>query len=136
MTPQQEIANFFQEFNKQEHSSSSDISSALTNLSPPVKKAVTMALAENHITKREAHIHCNFEASTLTVLKELRVDFHNIQQNKLDLREEMIFQGWENFFARLHGPVYESLVKEFWRQAEHDDYYVVSHVLGKRIVIT
>src|ERR1044072_4186742 len=137
MTPQQEeITKFFQELNSQEHSSISASSAFLANLSSPVRKAITMALDENHITRRPAHIHCSFEAKTLQVLKELRVDFHNIQQNELDLREEMISQGWENFFTQLHGPDYESLVKEFWRQAEHDDYYVVSHVLRRRIVIT
>src|ERR1044072_6372397 len=136
MTPQQEIANFFLEFNKQKQSSSSDISSAVIKLSSPVRKAITMATDENHITRHEAHIHCSFQADTLQVLKEYRVDFHNIQQNGLDFRKELVFQGWENFFARLHGPVYEALVKEFWRQAEHDDYYVVSHVLGRKIIIT
>jgi hypothetical protein len=95
-----------------------------------------MAIDENHITRHEAHIHCSFEAASLQVVKEYRVDFHNIQQNGLDLREELTFQGWENFFARLHGPVYEALVKEFWRQAEHDENYVVSHVLGRKIIIT
>src|ERR1044072_6798557 len=95
-----------------------------------------MALDENHITKRIAHIHCNIEAKDLQVLKELRVDFNNFAQNDMDLRIEMIAQGWENYFARLHGPVYEFLVKDFWRQAERDDHYVVSHVLGRRIIIT
>src|ERR1044072_5935502 len=133
---QEEIVKFFQEFNKQEYSSSSNISFVVAKLSSPIRKAITMAIDENHITKREAHIHCSFRADTLQVLKEYRVDVHNIQQNGLDLRKEMVFQGWENFFARLHGPVYESLVKEFWRQAKHDGYYVVSHVLGRRIIIT
>jgi hypothetical protein len=91
---------------------------------------------ENHITKRPAHIHCNLQAKDLQVLKELRVDFNNINSNGCDLRPEMIFQGWENYFARLHGPVYELLVKDFWKQAECDDHYVVSHVLGIRIIIT
>ena len=67
-----------------------------------------MALDGNHITRRPAHIHCSFEAETLQVLKELRVDFANIAQNDIDLRVEMVAQGWENYFARLHGPVYEA----------------------------
>jgi hypothetical protein len=133
---QEEIAKFFQEYNQQEHSSTTAISSALANLSSPVRKAITMALDENHITRRPSHIHCSFEAKTLQVLKELRVDFANIAQNDIDLRVEMAAQGWENYFARLHGPVYEALVKEFWRHAECDEHYVVSHVLGRRIVIT
>ena len=118
-------------------SSSTTATSTITaNLSSPVRKAVTMALDENHITKKPAHIHCSFKAETLQVLKELRIDFTNIAQNGMDLREEMVAQGWENYFARLHGPVYEPLIKEFWRHAESDDHYVVSHVLGRRIVIT
>src|ERR1044072_6547870 len=120
MTPQQEIANFFQEFNRQKHSSSSDISSSVAKLSSPIRKAITMAIDENHITNREAHIHCSFQADTLQVSKEYIVDFQNLQQNGLDLRTELAFQRWECFSARLHGYVYEALVKEFWRQAEHD----------------
>jgi len=138
MTPQQEITRFFEDFNKQEHPSDSDISSALAKLSSPVRKAISMAIDEEHITKHEAHIHCSFHADTLQVLKEYRVDFDNIAQNSadLDLRTEVISQGWENYFARLHGPVYELLVKEFWRFAECDNHYVVSHVLGRKVVIT
>src|ERR1044072_8028168 len=49
MTPQQEIANFFQEFNRQKHSFSSDISSSVAKLSSPIRKAITMAIDENHI---------------------------------------------------------------------------------------
>ena len=74
-----------------------------------------MVMDEKHITKRAPHIHCSFEANTLQVLKEYRVDFDNMSQNssELDLRKEVISQGWENYFARLHGPVYELLIKEF-----------------------
>src|ERR1044072_1197409 len=138
MTPQQEITRFFKDFNKQEHPSNSDISSALAKLSSPVRKAISMAIDEEHITKHEAHVHCSFHANTLQVLKEYRVDFDNIAQNSadLDLRTEVISQGWENYFARLHGPVYELLVKEFWRFAVCDNHYVVSHVLGRKVIIT
>src|ERR1044072_6649535 len=120
MTPQQEITRFFEDFNKQEHSSNSDISSAIAKLSSLVRRASSMAIDEKHITKHEAHIHCSLHANTLQVLKGYRIDFDNIAQNsaELDLRKEVISQGWENYFARLHGPVYELLVKEFWRFAE------------------
>ena len=140
---QEEIVKYFQEFLQEESrqaegtsSSTTATSSTIATLPSPVKEAINMALDENHITKRPAHIHCNLESEVLQVLKELRVDFNNCAQNNMDLRVEMLAQGWENYFARLHGPVYELLVKEFWRQAECDDYYVVSHVLGRRIVIT
>ena len=76
------------------------------------------------------------KSEDLQVLKELRVDFDNLAQNNLDLRVEMVAQGWENYFARLHGPTYDLLIKELWRQAECDDHHVVSHVLGRKIVIT
>src|ERR1044072_8507100 len=42
----------------------------------------------------------------LQYLKELSVDFSNLAKNDMDLRIEMTAQGWENYFARLHGPVY------------------------------
>src|ERR1044072_4946405 len=135
---QEEIVKFFQEYNQQEQHSSSTTSSTIAKLSSPVRKAITMAIDEKHITKRAPHIHCGFKADTLQVLKEYRVDFDNIakKSSDLDLREEMISQGWENYFARLHGPVYELLIKEFWRHAECDNHYVVSHVLGRKIVIS
>ena len=146
---QEEIVKYFQEFLQEESRQAEGTSSSTTatslstatsattaNLSSPVRKAINMALDENHITRRKAYIHCTIESKDLQVLKELRVDFSNLAQNDMDLRIEMTAQGWENYFARLHGPVYELLVKEFWRQAECDDHYVVSHVLGRRIVIT
>src|ERR1044072_9000434 len=130
MNPQQEeIVKFFQEFVQEERrqadgsSSSTTATSTITaNLSSPVRKAVTMALDENHITRRPARIHCNLKTEELPVLKELMVDFNNLTQNDMDLRVEMIAQGWENYFARLYGPTYDLLVREFWRQAECDDY--------------
>src|ERR1044072_3733015 len=140
---EEEMVKYFQEFIEQERrktegTGSSTAVTSSTAVSPPspVKKAINLAMDENHITKRPAHIHCNLQAKDLQVLKELRVDFNNINSNGCDLRPEMIFQGWENYFARLHGPVYELLVKDFWRQAECDDHYVVSHVLRRRIIIT
>jgi hypothetical protein len=45
-------------------------------------------------------------------------------------------QEWEIFFSRLRGPTYPALVKEFWKTAECDRGHIVSHVHGKRIIIT
>lgn len=59
-----------------------------------------------------------------------------MQVNGIDLMPEVVAQGWEPYFKRLQGPVFEKLVKDFWLQADCDDNYVVSHVLGRRIVIT
>src|ERR1044072_4386088 len=102
----------------------------------PTVAATEEATDEFHITRREGQVTCNLPPSKLLCLAEHRVDFDNILQNGFDLGEEVRFQGWEKFFTRLNGPVYEVLVKEFWKQAECDHYHVVSHVLGKRIIIT
>ena len=99
-------------------------------------KTATAPVDDNHITRRPSQIHYNLGFDTLKVLTELRVDFNNIAANGMDLRAEMISQGWEMYFARLQGPVYKNLIKDFWRQADCDSHYVVSHVLGQRIIIT
>ncbi|XP_057445377.1 uncharacterized protein LOC130737580 [Lotus japonicus] len=72
----------------------------------------------------------------LTVLRELRVDFENMAANGIDIRTEIMTQGWKSYFDRLSGQVYDKLVKELWKHADCDDYQVVSHILGRRIVIT
>lgn len=40
------------------------------------------------------------------------------------------------FFNHLYGPVFTHFVKEFWRFAEVDKRYIVSYVLGRKIVNT
>src|ERR1044072_9437024 len=65
-----------------------------------------------------------------------RVNFNNMAANKMDLRQDVAFQGWGKFFERLNGPIYEKIVKEFRKHATCDDNYIVSHVLGKKFVIT
>src|ERR1044072_1836386 len=47
----------------------------------------------------------------LEVLKESRVNFNNMAANKMDLRQDVAFQGWGKFFERLNGPIYEKIVK-------------------------
>ena len=108
----------------------------VTEVATRMNSSVKYALAENHILRHGAAIHCITKASELTVLKEGLVDFDNLTAHGFDLWTDVVEQGWENFFTRLHGPIYEDLVKDFWRQAECDDHYVVSHVLGRKIVIT
>ena len=98
MNPQQEeIVKFFQEYMQEENrrtegtsSSTAATSTAIATLSSPVREAINMALDENHITRRPAHIHCNLKSEDLQVLKELRVDFNNLAQNNMDLRVEMV----------------------------------------------
>src|ERR1044072_3505225 len=90
----------------------------------------------SHITKREASITCNISPSNLLCLVEHRVDLVNLFQNDSNLYEDIHSQDWEIFFSRLKGPTYEALVKEFWKRTEYDRHYIVSHILGKRIIIT
>src|ERR1044072_9692620 len=90
--------------------------------------ATEVGVDKFHITRREGQVTCNPSPSKLICLAEHRVDFDNLMQNGFDFGEEVRLQGWEKFFTRLNGPVYEALVKEFWKHAEFDHYYVVSHV--------
>ena len=134
---EEETVKFFHEHMEQERRQAEGTASSTAAVSSsPMETTTATPIDENHITRRPAQVHCNLGFKDLVVLKELRVDFNNITSNGFDLREELIFQGWENYFARLHGPVYENLVKEFWRQADWDKYHVVSYVLGKKIIIT
>ena len=91
---------------------------------------------EPNILDREPHIHLAMPFEKLKVLYESLVDFDNMKRNGIDLTEELRMQGWETYFQRLYGPVYTYLVKEFWHFADSDDHYIVSHVLGVKIVIT
>src|ERR1044072_1180130 len=133
MNPQEkEVVNYFNEFVRQsqiakdkDHGSSSS-ATLPSPPSSPAKNAIETAMDENHIVRRPAAIHCNILATDLQVLRKLRVDFNILAANGVDLRPTLLFQGWENSFARLHGPVYDLLVKEFWRHAENDNHYVVS----------
>lgn len=90
---------------------------------------------EPHILYREPHIHLATPFDKLELLCESLVDFDNMKRNGIDLTEELRMQGWETYFQRLYGPVYTYLVKEFWNFADSNDHYIVSHVLGVKIVI-
>ncbi|XP_057451825.1 uncharacterized protein LOC130743602 [Lotus japonicus] len=50
--------------------------------------------------------------------------------------DQVNLQGWSGYLNRLDGPIYTNLVVEFWKNAVCNDYYVVSHVLDKKIVIS
>src|ERR1044072_8259783 len=143
MSPQEEdVVNYFNEYMRQSQMAKGKGPGSSSSVvlppppSSPARNAIVTALDENHNTRRSAAVHCNILATNLQVLKELRVDFNNCAVNGMDLRPTLLFQEWENYFTRLHGPVYDLMVKEFWRHAENDNHYVVSHVLGKKIVIT
>ena len=55
--------------------------------------------------------------------------------NGIDLLSADRFQGWEDFFDRLQGPVYFNLLKYFWIHAKSYRFQVTSFVFGKKIVI-
>ncbi|KAI5400592.1 hypothetical protein KIW84_065469 [Lathyrus oleraceus] len=102
----------------------------------PLAFVSTPVYREPHILDREPHIHLATPFEKLEVLCESLVDFENMKRNGVDLTEELKMQGWETYFQRLYGPVYTNLVKEFWRFTDSDDHYIVSYVLGVKIVIT
>src|ERR1044072_6720676 len=89
-----------------------------------------------HITRREGRITCPISPNNLLCLVEQRIDLVNLFLNDFSLYEDMHSQEWEIFFSRLRGPTYPALVKEFWKTAECDRGHIVSHVHGKRIIIT
>ncbi|XP_058733461.1 uncharacterized protein LOC131605081 [Vicia villosa] len=91
---------------------------------------------ESYVTEKEPQDLCIVDPEELKVLCESLVDFQNPVDNDFDLRDELIAQRWENFFERLHGPVYEALVRDLFKHAECDDLYITSHVLGSMIAIT
>jgi hypothetical protein len=108
---------------------------SITNLDR-AKQAVAAVMDDDHILNLVPTVFCNFPVEQLEVLKESRVKFNSMAANKMDLRQDVAFQGWGHFFERLHGPIYEKIVKEFWKHATCDDHYIVSHVLGRKVVIT
>src|ERR1044072_5603903 len=145
MDPQEQDAlNFFAEYIRQEtaaRESGSESGSpppsppSITNLDR-AKQAVAAAMDDDHILNLEPTVLCNYPVEQMDVLKESRVNFNNMAANKIDLRKDVAFQGWGHFFERLHGPIYAKLVKEFWKHATCDDHYIVSHVLGRKVVVT
>ncbi|KAI5387002.1 hypothetical protein KIW84_073231 [Lathyrus oleraceus] len=98
--------------------------------------SITPVYKEPHVLDCEPHINLATLFEGLEVLCESLVDFNNMKRNRVDLTEELRKQGWENYFQRLYGPVYPYLIKEFWRFADADDHFIVSYVLGVKIVIT
>src|ERR1044072_582279 len=144
---EKDALDFFNEFTRDEQAQASDKCKTVAESSSSTQafrsrrasgtaSATEVVTDEFHSTRREGQVTCNLHPDKLLCLAEPRVDFDNIMQNGFDLHKEVRYQGWEKYFTRLNGPVYEALVKEFWKQAECDHYHVVLHVLGKRIIIT
>ncbi|KAI5430649.1 hypothetical protein KIW84_035021 [Lathyrus oleraceus] len=104
---QQQVFNFSQQMESNATAQSSSISTpTVTGVS------ITPVYKEPHVLDREPHINLATPFEGLEVL------------------------WWENYFQRLYGPVYPNLIKEFWRFADADDHFIVSYVLGVKIVIT
>ncbi|MCI56995.1 hypothetical protein A2U01_0078246, partial [Trifolium medium] len=57
------------------------------------------------------------------------VDFENLAANRFDIRPQVAFQGWETYFDRLKGPIFPTLVKDFWKQAKVTTNEIKSHVM-------
>lgn len=72
----------------------------------------------------------------LEVLCELMVDFRSLADNGYDFYRTIQFQGWEKYFDRLIGPVFPTLVKEFWIHATTYPTVIISSVMGKKLMIT
>src|ERR1044072_6959259 len=145
--PERDALDYFNEFTRDKQVQASDKSKAVAESSSSTQApesgsasgtaiGTEIVMDEFHITRREGQVTWNLPPNKLQCLAEHKVDFDNLLQNGFDLLEDVRCQGWEKFFSRLIGPVYGALVKEFWKQAECDHYQVVSHVLGKCIIIT
>ncbi|KAI5396791.1 hypothetical protein KIW84_062858 [Lathyrus oleraceus] len=128
---QQEVFNFSQQME-----SSSNPQTSNTQTPTVTGVTITPVYKEPHVLDRERHINLSTPFEGLDVLCESLVDFDNLRRNGVDLTGELRQQGWENYFQRLYGPIYPLLVKEFWRHADADDNFIVSFVLGVKIVIT
>ncbi|XP_058733234.1 uncharacterized protein LOC131604836 [Vicia villosa] len=79
---------------------------------------------------------CLIPMDELEVLGEMMVDFDNLEEHDIHLKDDMKFQGWEAFFYRLCGPVFPELVKEFWVRATIMPKAILSFVHGEEISIT
>lgn len=53
----------------------------------------------------------------------------------IDLLFAVRFQGWENFFNCLQGPIYFNLIKDFQIHVTYCSFQVMSFVFGKKMVI-
>lgn len=72
----------------------------------------------------------------LEVHCEILVDFRSLADNGFDFQDIVRFQGWEKYFDRLIGPVFPTLIKEFWIHASAYPKVVISSVMGTKFMIT
>lgn len=72
----------------------------------------------------------------LEVHCEMLVDFISLADNGFDIQNIVHFQGWVKYFDRLIGPVFPTLVKEFWIHASAYPKVIISSVMGTKLMIT
>lgn len=128
---EQQVFEFSQEMNAQEQQVESPQQVASTTAFQ-----IITSYQEPHVLDCQAHINLSTPFEQLEVLCELVVDFENLKENGMDLTPELKNQGWLTYFNHLYGPIYTNLVKELWRFADYNDHYIISHILGIKIVIT
>lgn len=97
MSPQQQqVFEYPQEMNvvEQQVEGSQQVS---TQTSTPS----TTTYKEPHVLDHPPHINLVTPLEKLEVLCELLVNFDNLKKKGMDLTEEMVNQGWANYFNRL-----------------------------------
>src|ERR1044072_9309505 len=100
---EQEALKFFADFIRQEtaarESGSESVSPpppsppSITNLER-ARQAVVAAMDDDHILNTEPIVFCNIPVEQMEVLRESRVNFNNMAANKMDLWQDVSFQGW------------------------------------------
>ena len=79
--------------------------------------------------------------SNLEVLKECTVDPTSLLENRMSsILSDISAQKWEKYFEILSGPIFPTLVKEFWTNArvvqfESDDCVILSVISGFPVMI-
>ncbi|PNX68814.1 hypothetical protein L195_g056375 [Trifolium pratense] len=52
-----------------------------------------------------------------TIVKENIVCLEELGNQGFNLEASVVRQGWENYFKIIDGPIYDKLVREFWKNA-------------------
>ncbi|MCI35252.1 hypothetical protein A2U01_0056473, partial [Trifolium medium] len=51
------------------------------------------------------------------IVKENIISLEELKDQGCNLQASVMRQGWENYFKILDGPIYDNLVREFWKNA-------------------
>src|SRR4051812_2054729 len=79
---------------------------------------------------------CSIPTSEMEVLCESSVDLENLKVHGFKPDAKTMAQGWSNYLDRLVGPIYPTLVKDFWAHATVTPTAMISFMLGHEVVIT